>query len=183
MTDRAAAANPPVDPGRHLLTIAGVDWRGTDRWWLSFLAMAAGGIVLSVLIDRDGGLGAILARGVLYGFAIFLASFVHWLGHLIGGRLVGAPMTGHLVTSTRQINLYHDIAPLPRRVHLGRALGGPIANIGVGVLALLAYVVGLDAVVLLVFGGLNLVFGVGALAPLSMTDGGVVLRELRRPSG
>jgi len=105
---------------------------------------------------------------------------LHSVGHIIGGKLVGHPMDANLVTATRQINIYRGHqGHLPRRVHLGRALGGPVMNLLVGIIAL---IVGqaVEGQLIDAFGIINLVFAVLAFAPIPTVDGEVIWRELLR---
>ena len=73
-----------------------------------------------------------------------------------------------------------DEPPLTGRIHIQRALGGPIASILLGMLALLvAAVIGPGGLGwwLAVFAAFDnlLVLGLGAFAPLGFTDGSTIL--------
>ncbi len=125
-----------------------------------------------------------LNDAALFTVAVGLGTLVHALGHILGGKLVGSPMAELLLTATRGVNLYHgDQSALPGRVHLGRALGGPVLNLLVG-LAFLALTPiageGPTQALLSRLAAVNLFFGAGAFLPLPSVDGEVIWREVRR---
>lgn len=74
-----------------------------------------------------------LADALLAGLA---ATAIHWfsgiwhdLGHIIAARMTGHPMIGLRLWTIFAINVYPpDEVELPARVHVKRALGGPIAS-------------------------------------------------------
>lgn len=133
---------------------------------------------------RDQGARAWLAAATTFAVAGQVANLVHAAGHVVGGRLVGAPMDELLLTGTRIATIYRgEQAGLPPRVHLGRALGGPAANLALALLltlpaALLPAGRGREIVRLLL--NQTLLAGLGALLPLPSVDGEVVWREVRR---
>lgn len=161
-------------PRRKLFTLWGVRWLATTTAWLSVPLFLAAGIVLALLGGDSFG------HGLALGAAIFVANVVHSFGHILSGKAVGAPMHANLVTATRHINLYTGPQEgLPARVHLGRALGGPLTNLIVGLLALILHF-SAGGTLLRTFGMVNVVIGVGAFAPIPSADGEVIWRELRR---
>jgi Zn-dependent protease len=120
----------------------------------------------------------------LFTIAVEIATVLHALGHIVSGKLVGSAMNALLITATRDVNLYDgDQSAIPGRVHLGRALGGPLGNlliagICLGFGPLLASGLGADLAASLI--SVNLFFGLGGLLPLPSVDGEVIWRELRR---
>ncbi len=129
------------------------------------------------------------AIGSLFAVALhWLSELVHNLGHAWAAQRTGHPMTGVRFGTLALLgqSLYPADEPsLPGRVHIQRALGGPMASAMLTVLAgLLAQMAGRDGV----FGGLAwffllenlLVFTLGAFAPLPGLDGGTILYWLRR---
>ena len=107
--------------------------------------------------------------------------FVHQLGHAIAAAQTGHGMTGIHFWLLLERSIYPLNEPaLSAKVHIQRAKGGPIAS-GIlsailGVLTLLLIPVGglvLEMVVFLLLDDV-LVFTLGALLPLSFTDGGTI---------
>jgi hypothetical protein len=168
------AENIDTTPRRTLFMFLGVPWTATPQAWLGVLAQMTFGVAAAVVM------GVGLASGLLWGVLVVLSVALHSIGHILGGLSVGSPMDENLVTATRHVNIYRNDPPdLPSRVHLGRALGGPLMNLAVGVLGLAIF--GLSgSLTLLLFGGFNLFVGIGALAPVPSVDGEVIWRELRR---
>lgn len=117
--------------------------------------------------------------GIVYGLLIILAGFCHGLGHIISSRMVGAPVSAVIETATVSVTYYDgDDELLPSRVHVGRALGGPVLNIAVGLLAL-GINAGVGSYFLGFFGVVSILFGLFTLLPIPSLDGAVILRELR----
>ncbi len=171
-------------PRRDLFTLFGVRWTATPLAWMSLVAQIGLGVVVSVVATfiTGGTLVSGLLLGVLWGILITLTASLHSIGHILGGLYVGSPMQENLVTASRQVNIYrHDPATLPSRIHLGRALGGPLLNIIVGLIVLLLLALdGGTNLTLLFFAGINLAIGLGAFAPFPSVDGEVIWRELLR---
>lgn len=124
-----------------------------------------------------------LAWGALFTVAHITNELIHQGGHAIAARRTGYPMRGIRMIYILAASLYpKDEPPLPARIHIRRALGGPIAS------ALLSVVYGVLAwllrdasppvfwFALMVFLNNLLVFTLGAFLPLSWTDGGTLLR-------
>jgi hypothetical protein len=89
-------------------------------------------------------------------------------------------MSENLITPTSIFTIYRNDPPnLARRVHLSRALGGPLANLVLGSTSLACWIT---------FGGhpalfatvLNFLLAMGLLLPLHSADGEVIWRELSR---
>ena len=183
MSDLAAPTDLAAEPRRTLLRAFGVEWNTTPTGW-HFLPVHAAVGVAAALLALDGPLAERLALGLAAGLVITAVNLLHELGHVFSARLVGGPMREVLFHGTRPLTLYHDDADPPPRVHIGRAVGGPIMNIAVGaVLATLwasvpasgsgAFLLGWATIV-------SLAFGLGSLAPVPSVDGEVIWRELRR---
>ncbi|MBK8027417.1 MAG: hypothetical protein IPK19_40015 [Chloroflexi bacterium] len=128
-------------------------------------------------------LGAIL--GVAQHWALEL---LHHLGHAYAAKRTGYPMQGVRVgmLGILAMSVYPKDEPkLPGRIHIRRALGGPILSgaIGVGylVLVLLTGERG-DLIAWLLRLGLleSVMMSVGALAPIRGLDGGTILYWLRK---
>jgi hypothetical protein len=132
-----------------------------------------------------------LAVAVLFGLLCtllhWLSDLVHQLGHARAARHTGYPMTGLRLWFIFSQSLYpSDEPPLPGRVHVRRALGGPPASILLGclagLLALLSPAGGFIWWLLLVVALDNwLVLGFGAFLPLGFTDGSTLLTWRGKP--
>lgn len=164
-----------------LFTLFGVRWLATPNAWMSIPGYLAAGFACAFALHLNQPGTDIVIGGITYGILLLLTNALHSVGHILGGKLAGAPMDANLVTATRHINLYSGSQEgLPSRVHLARASGGPVMNALIGVLALLLWF-GLDGGDLLgFFGAINVLAGAGSLLPVRSVDGEVIWRELRR---
>lgn len=122
-----------------------------------------------------------LVDALLAGLA---ATAIHWfsglwhdLGHIVAARLTGHPMIGLRLWTVFAINVYPpDEGALPAKVHVQRALGGPIASailtIAFGVLVLVT-LQGTALWWLMLFGFLENLFvmTLQAFVPLGFNDG------------
>ncbi|MCW5850973.1 MAG: hypothetical protein KIT87_12940 [Anaerolineae bacterium] len=145
-------------------------------------------LVWAVLI----GVGLLIARldpmtAILAGLAATLLHWVsdifHHLGHAWAARRAGHPMSGILLYGVLGQSLYpKDEPPLPGRIHVQRALGGPLASL------LMSVVAGLVVLALRPVGGAatwvalfwfveNLfVFTLQVFLPLGFNDGATLLK-------
>jgi hypothetical protein len=89
-----------------------------------------------------------------------------------------------LFTATRGINLYSgDQSRYPGRVHLGRALGGPLLNLVWAALMFACVPLfgsGFLADLVASFASTGLFIGTGSFLPLPSLDGWVIWREVLR---
>ena len=126
-----------------------------------------------------------LYQSMLFTIAVEITTVLHALGHIISGKMVHSAMDELLITTTRDVNLYHgDQKLIPSHVHLIRSLGGPVFNLIVaGLLSAVAAGIapgfwsGLIASLI----STNRFFGFGGFLPLPSVDGEVIWRELLRP--
>ena len=126
--------------------------------------------------------------GGLIGVVIHWASdFLHQFGHVVAARSTGYPMIGLRFWGVFSTSLWPSDEPdLPGRIHIRRALGGPIVSILLGLLALVvAWLLGRQAGLawwLAIFAVVDnlLFFGLGAFLPLGFTDGSTILHWWRR---
>jgi hypothetical protein len=126
--------------------------------------------------------GEALVFGLVCTLLHWLSDLVHHLGHARAARQVGYPMIGVRAWFIFGQSLYPaDEPPLPGRVHIHRALGGPLASILLGglagALALLTHPsssLAWWALVVLALDNL-LLLGFGAFLPLGFTDGSTLL--------
>lgn len=133
-------------------------------------------------------LGAALIFGLICTLVHWLSDLVHHLGHAWAASRAGHPMTGICAWFIFGQSLYPlDEPPLPGRVHIRRALGGPIASIMLGCLAgLLALLIqpggSLIEWILIILMLDNLIMlGFGAFLPLGFTDGSTLLAWWGKP--
>ena len=139
-----------------------------------------------------------LADALIAGVA---ATLVHWFsalwhdaGHVIAARMTGHPMTGLRLWTVFAINQYPaDEGELPAKVHVRRALGGPIASLVLTMIfAVLLFAVPQATALwwLVLFGFLlnALVMTSQAIAPLGFNDGATLrqwlpaMREEKNPT-
>jgi hypothetical protein len=151
----------------------------------SFVALWAilsvvGGLIflLSPLTAILGGLAATVIH--------HLCELIHQAGHAILARRVGYPMIGVTYWTALGKSVYPKDEPeLPARVHVRRAVGGPILSLMVGLVALLAVFLlperGVWTLLLWFFAlDMLIVFTLGALLPLGFTDGSTLLKWVPR---
>jgi Zn-dependent protease len=161
----------------------------TPLAWLSPVLMLGQGVALSLGQRHPDGAARLAAAGQ-FALAGQIVNLSHAVGHVVSGRLAGAPMDELLITATRIANRYEgDQERYGPRIHLSRALGGPAANLLLAAL-LAAWLrrrpagLGRDFAERLL--ALNLIAGLGALLPLPSVDGAVIWRQVatyaRRPT-
>lgn len=125
---------------------------------------------------------AALGFGLLLTVLHWLSDLVHHLGHARAARRTGYPMNGVRLWFIFGQSLYPaDEPPLPGRIHIRRALGGPSASLLLGLLAgVMALLVspgnGFAWWTLIILMLDNwLLLGFGAFLPLGFTDGSTLL--------
>lgn len=165
-------------PRRKLFSISGVDYLATPLGWVQALLYLILGLVLAYFIAPYEGVAARLGAGLVYGVLLSATMFNHTLGHLLGSKFVGAPLHATLITATVSISVYEDNHDYPSRVHLGRAVGGSLFNLMVGLLFLVPVAAGLASHFILFFAFANLAM-VAIWLPIPTLDGEVIWRELR----
>jgi hypothetical protein len=125
-----------------------------------------------------------LYQGLIFTIAVEITTVLHAFGHILSGKMVHSAMDELLITTTRDVNLYHgDQSIIPGHIHLVRSLGGPIFNLIVaGVCFGVAPVIpsGFWADLMASLIATNLFFGIGSFLPLPSVDGEVIWRELLR---
>lgn len=160
----------------------GVDFMVTQSAWQMLVFWGVFGVVVALLALGDLSFPARLGWGLVYAL-LGLVSYVgvHLGGHIVSGRSVNAVMSSAVADGVRIYNVYADPpdADLPPRVHLGRAVGGPLANLLVSLIAFIAWAA-VGGHVLAFLAIFNLLSGLSSLVPIPGVDGHVILRELRR---
>jgi Zn-dependent protease len=163
---------------RKLFTILGVDWLATPYAWLSLPIFLALGILTGFAGEHSRGTEVWLPIGLGYGLLLYLVNTLHSIGHILSGKLVRAQMDANLVTATLHVNLYYgEPKNFSKWVHIGRALGGPIFNVVMGLIALGLWKIS-GSYFLAAFANLNVLVGIASLAPVPTLDGWVVWGKL-----
>jgi Zn-dependent protease len=158
-------------------SLLGVVFFRTKRTWLNLPIMLSTGILLAFIFSPGNTPQQKIIDGIFYGLLIMLTLFLHTLGHVISSRMVGAPTDYVLMTATVTIIQFDDTEELPSRIHVGRSLGGPIANIILGIIFFaLSQKTGNHFVNL--FAWANIALGAVTILPIPTLDGPVIFREL-----
>jgi Zn-dependent protease len=165
---------------RKLFTLLRTDYRATSRSWMAVPLLGGVGIALALLFAPSDQLPVQLAAGLGYGLLIYVAMFTHGVGHIISSRMVDGPVTTVIMTSTVMVTHYEDASEQPRRIHVGRAIGGPLASFVLGVVAIALFYFIVPQQFLLFAGIVSILFGLLTAMPIPSLDGAVILRELRR---
>ncbi len=158
----------------------GVPWEATPLAWVSLVVATVLGVLVALATFPGRATAGVALTGIGYGALLHLAEAVHTLGHTMSGRAVGSAMAANVLTATVHRNEYTASSePVPGHIHIGRALGGPLANLALGLLT-----AGLGVWTashwLRFFSLANLAVGVTALLPIPTLDGAVVWGELLR---
>jgi hypothetical protein len=119
-----------------------------------------------------------LRTGLVYGLVLFVSNILHTVGHIVAGKIVGAPGAGVRATALVNINTHRCKAGVCTKwTHIGRSLGGPVVNFLIAASAL-SLTSQHGAAWLSFLGKANLVVGIWALLPIPTLDGWVVWGEL-----
>lgn len=155
----------------------------TPITWLSPFVFFAFHFVLN-LINYKLGFVERLNQALFFTIAVELANGIHAFGHILSGKIVRSAMDELLITTTRDVNLYHgDQNLIPGYVHLVRSLGGPILNLlAAGIFYILTPAPTQEFLSRLLASlvSINLFIGLGSFLPLPSVDGGVIWREIIR---
>lgn len=144
--------------------------------WMG-LAVAAGLVFRLSLLDA-------VAAGALATAIHWLSALWHDTGHVIAARRIGHPMTGLRLWTVFAINQYPpNEGDLPARVHVQRALGGPLASLLLTVMCVVVWLVlprDTPAWWFALFGVLEnlLVMTLQVFLPLGFNDGATLRRWL-----
>jgi hypothetical protein len=149
-----------------------------------FILWLAAGLVFAHVLTNHTMNAAVAGLGTAILHWVGLLS--HHAGHAVAAKSTGYPSTGLRLWWWLGMSLYPKDEPdLAPRIHIRRALGGPIAGALLGVLAGLV-AVGLkacdfDGWYLAAFLAADslLLYTIGALLPLGFTDGSTLLRWRR----
>ena len=161
--------------------VYGLDLIVEPQFIIACLGVSGVAAALGMLLLHKSISNAVLG-GLAFGVLHALSVFLHDFGHAIAARSTGYPMTGiefgryGLLATT----LYPPAEPpLPGRIHIRRALGGPLMSFGVAViLGGLTFVLARQSVawwVVLVGSWHNLLsFTLQVLLPVPWADGGTL---------
>lgn len=116
--------------------LAGIPVYGAADWQLLPAAIAATGIAGGMIAGPGKGFFGNVVVGLGYGAMLAGSMVVHQLGHISSGRAVGQQMDGIVLQFPVPIELYakrgRDVSIDTHRI---RAIGGPMANLAVGLFA------------------------------------------------
>ena len=167
-------------PRYHLFDLFGVRVEATSYAWLSYISMLSPALVLAYLFYPQSSTAELIVRTVGWAILLWSSLWIHSIGHIVSGKIAGSVMDRLLITATRQLTLYDgDQEKIPARVHITRALGGPVGNVLVGLVGVILMVRYGMLPALLVFTLPNLA-GISALAPVESVDGGTIAHYLGR---
>lgn len=164
---------------RDLFTLFGTPYKATKLFWLNPPLMIITGIVVAFAVAPVADTTGKIIAGIIYGLIILATSFLHELGHIISSRQVGAPVTYIIMSMTVANTYYNDSEDLPSRVHIGRAIGGPLTNLIAGIIGIVSYGV-MQSHFVAFFAVLNILFFIVTILPIPTIDGDVIWRELRK---
>ena len=165
-------------PRHRLFAWLGVEWQATPRAWLSVPWFLAIGGAVAWAMAVQGRAGTSVIDGLAFGVLLFLMNAIHSAGHTVSARLSGSPPGTTLVTATFHVTEHRCVRGVcSPRVHVGRSLGGPIANLVTG-LAALAWHAAAGGRWLDFFAKASLIVGVWTILPIPTFDGWVIWGEL-----
>lgn len=166
-----------------LFTIAGLRITAHPTAFLGALLLW---MLLTLVGERVFNLpqGEAIAGALIAMLLHYASELWHQIGHAWAAQRVGYPMIGVRYWWILGASIYPKNEPaLPGRIHIQRALGGPLFSLIVGAIFGVLYLVLRDSAgtivsLLLAFLALDnlLVFGLGAFLPLGFTDGSTILR-------
>jgi hypothetical protein len=154
----------------------------------------AGFVLIWVVLGALGyfWIGLTLLESVVGGFVCaglhFVSELFHQFGHAGAARRTGYPMRGVRFFWLLSASLYpRDEPPLPGKIHIRRALGGPAVSLIVSIIAFLILLIAQPVgglfywIALWFFLDNLLVFFLGAFLPLGFTDGSTILAWWGKP--
>ena len=158
---------------RRLFSLFGVRYVATRWAWLSPVMMLVVGGVVTYASAGEESAGVQAMRAAVLGVLLLLGMVCHGAGHVISSRYIGAPMHSLILTATVPVTHFEDHRPQPRRVHVVRTLGGPMANLALAVASFVAWRLGAGMPIAF-FGIVNASIGLFTLLPLRTLDGAVL---------
>ena len=165
--------------GRSLFTVLGIPWKLTPTSIQFIPSRLATGLIIAFIFLRAEPLEGRLSYGLVFGLTLLLSQFLHIIGHILGGKVVGHPMTASLIIGYQFTTYYADEPPLPSRIHLTRTIGGPLMNFLIAAVAFIAWQI-YGGHVLLFTIMINLFLTSVLFLPFKGIDGEIFWREIRR---
>jgi len=164
---------------RRLFALLGTEWSATGTAWLCLPFFFSIGLLLAALSGEGTDAARLLSGSAVFGGLVLALTCVHSLGHTIGGRMAGSPGREVIVTATFHICRHRcDPVVCTRSGHLTRALGGPVANLLTGAVAL-AIIPWTDWSWLTFTGWASLLVAAFTLLPIPGLDGGAIRRAMK----
>jgi hypothetical protein len=118
----------------------------------------------------------------------YVSELVHQLGHAGAARRAGYPMRGVRFWGLLSTSVYpKDEPPLPGKIHIRRALGGPAVSLIFAMIWLLLVLIAVPVggvgfwVAVFIFLDNLFVLTIGSLLPLPFTDGGTLVTWWGKP--
>lgn len=165
-------------PRRQLFRFQGVEVMATPYAWLCPVSYCALGGLVSFGQQSEHTFLTRVVVGLEFGVLLYITNVCHSLGHILAAKVVGAPMEILLLTATRDVTLYKmDIQTPSKWMYIGRSLGGPVANLLIGVASLAAWYM-LSAEWWLFLAIFNIAIGLWTLCPVPSMDGWVIWGEV-----
>lgn len=181
VNDNSGNRNVSEDPiqGRTLFTFLGVRWKLTPTSIRFVPSRLATGLILAFILLRAEPLEDRLFYGLVYGLILLVSQFLHIVGHILGGKIAGHPMSASLIIAYQFTTYYEAEQPLTRRVHLIRTIGGPLANFILAAGAFLAWQK-FSGHILLYTAIINSFLALLLFLPFKGIDGEIFWREIIR---
>ena len=175
--DSRRAPRPSSRGGLRVGSVAGVGVHLTGSWFLIAILIA---VVVAPAVEREQpGLGAYkYVAGLAFAVLLYLSVLVHEASHALAARHYGLPVSSITLHFLGGFTAIEREPERPRQEFLISVVG-PLASIGVGLVALALHPVAPDGLVRLAIDGLagaNLFVGVLNLVPGIPLDGGRILR-------
>lgn len=171
-------ANIPADR-RVLFTLLDVPWTADSKSWQFVPPKLVIGVVVALIALPNIPIAERILIGLGYGLLLLLTLFLHIIGHILSSRLIHAPVREARITPILIEVHHHNTTEVSTRVHLIRALGGPVMNLCLGLLSLIVWNL-TGAHVALAFAITNFAIGLLVLLPIPTVDGKVIWREIGR---
>ena len=164
---------------RVLFTLLDVPWTADAKSWQFVPPKLVIGVVIALLALPDIPIAERILTGLGYGLLLLFTLFLHIIGHILSSRMIHAPVREARITPILIEVHHHDTTDVPTRIHLIRALGGPVMNLCLGLLSLLIWNL-TTAHMALAFAVSNFAIGLFVLLPFPTVDGEVIWREVGR---
>ena len=169
---------PGLRPRRLLFRSETVTCFASSYAWLSPIPFLLLGLLVAEFEGPLPDASPRLLVALEYGVLLLLSNVVHTLGHLAAARLLGIRANTVLITATVHVNSHVCVYGLCSQWrHIGRALGGPAANLALGLAALL-FAGYLPVPSLRFLAIANLIVAGALVVPLPRLDGWVIWGEL-----